>query len=408
MSIFVHFERNTNNCTDCTVLSLTWMGRISEELSRKADWWMLKEPAYFEDGWLATGNVRGVVGITLTTCRCQRKSDELPTRANYNLRGHRSHVTIVKWNEPFQKLASCDSNGTIFVWIQHEGRWAIELMNDRKTPVTDFSWSHHGQLALICYQDGFVLVGSVSGQRYWSSMLHLDSLITCGIWTPDDQQVLLGTSSGQILVIDVSGHIECEVTIKENVAITSMAWSCHKFKSDTKDEFPTIHADDMKSLLAVCFENGSIYLMKSFDDLSPVKIKTQLNGIKMDWSHSGELLAIAGVSSEINGVFSNWLYFYTETGTVQSSIQIPYYQEPVTAITWGHLDKRLFIATGCFVNIAWISYKLASLQLLSAMAVQKCLINEHSVELLPVVQCLQSLVSSLFGRTIKCHLWMEI
>ncbi|XP_067126103.1 tubby-related protein 4-like isoform X1 [Centruroides vittatus] len=405
MSLFVHFERNTNNCTDCTVLSLTWMGRVCEELCRKADWWLLKRPAYFEDGWLATGNVRGVVGITLTTCRCQRKSDELPTRANYNLRGHRSHVTIVKWNEPFQKLASCDSSGTIFVWIQHEGRWAIELMNDRKTPVTDFSWSHHGQLALICYQDGFVLVGSVSGQRYWSSMLHLDSLITCGIWTPDDQQVLLGTSNGQILVIDVSGHIECEVTIKENVAITSMAWSCHKFSCEEKNDFTSsIQAEDMKSLLAVCLENGAVYLMKSYDDISPIKIKTQLNGIKMDWSHNGELLAIAGVLSEINGVFSNWVYFYTETGTVQSSIQIPYYQEPVTAITWGHLDKRIFIATGCYVNVAWISYKLASLQLLSAMAVQKCLMNEHSVELLPVVQCLQSLVSSLFGRTIKCHL----
>jgi hypothetical protein len=38
-------------------------------------------------------------------------------------------------------------------------------------------------------QDGFVLVGSVGGQRYWSSMLTLDSTITCGIWTPDDQQV---------------------------------------------------------------------------------------------------------------------------------------------------------------------------------------------------------------------------
>jgi hypothetical protein len=38
-------------------------------------------------------------------------------------------------------------------------------------------------------QDGFVLVGSVAGQRYWSSMLPLESTITCGIWTPDDQQV---------------------------------------------------------------------------------------------------------------------------------------------------------------------------------------------------------------------------
>ena len=31
-------------------------------------------------------------------------------------------VTMVKWNEPYQKLASCDSTGIIFVWIKYEGR----------------------------------------------------------------------------------------------------------------------------------------------------------------------------------------------------------------------------------------------------------------------------------------------
>jgi len=41
----------------------------------------------------------------------------------------------------------------------------------------------------IFFQDGFVLVGSVGGQRYWSSMLNLEATITCGLWTPDDQQV---------------------------------------------------------------------------------------------------------------------------------------------------------------------------------------------------------------------------
>ena len=59
---------------------------------------------------------------------------------------------MVKWNEPYQKLASCDSTGIIFVWIKYEGRWSIELINDRNTPVTSFAWSHDGRMALICYQ----------------------------------------------------------------------------------------------------------------------------------------------------------------------------------------------------------------------------------------------------------------
>lgn len=105
------------------------------------------------------------------------------------------------------------------MWIQYEGRWSVELVNDRGAQVTtsvpaaadtnlrrfcrsavagdvlsffqvsDFTWSHDGTQALIAYRDGFVLVGSVSGQRHWSSEINLESQITCGIWTPDDQQV---------------------------------------------------------------------------------------------------------------------------------------------------------------------------------------------------------------------------
>lgn len=145
-------------------------------------------------------------------------------------------MILVKWNEPYQKLASCDSSGIIFVWIKYEGRWSIELINDRNTPVTHFSWSHDGRMALICYQDGFVLVGSVAGQRYWSSMLNLESTITCGIWTPDDQQVYFGTTSGQIVVMDVHGAMVSQVQLSSEVGISSMAWSCEKFKMEEGDE----------------------------------------------------------------------------------------------------------------------------------------------------------------------------
>lgn len=145
-------------------------------------------------------------------------------------------VILVKWNEPYQKLASCDSSGIIFVWIKYEGRWSIELINDRNTPVTHFSWSHDGRMALICYQDGFVLVGSVAGQRYWSSMLNLESTITCGIWTPDDQQVYFGTTQGQVIVMDVHGAMVSQVQLSNDVPITSMAWSCEKFKMEEGEE----------------------------------------------------------------------------------------------------------------------------------------------------------------------------
>ncbi|KOB73953.1 putative Tubby [Operophtera brumata] len=36
-------------------------------------------------------------------------------------------------------------------------------------------------------------------------MLSLDARITCGCWTPDDNQVYLGTASAQLVVMDVHG-----------------------------------------------------------------------------------------------------------------------------------------------------------------------------------------------------------
>lgn len=47
-------------------------------------------------------------------------------------------VVLVRWNEPFQKLATCDMEGGIFVWIQYEGRWSVELVNDRGAQVDAF------------------------------------------------------------------------------------------------------------------------------------------------------------------------------------------------------------------------------------------------------------------------------
>lgn len=48
----------------------------------------------------------------------------------------------MRWNEPFQKLATCDTDGGIFVWIQYEGRWSVELVNDRGAQVRTES---HGE-----------------------------------------------------------------------------------------------------------------------------------------------------------------------------------------------------------------------------------------------------------------------
>ncbi|KAJ6639486.1 Tubby-related protein 4 [Pseudolycoriella hygida] len=325
-------------------------------------------------------------------------------------------VILVKWNEPYQKLASCDSSGIIFVWIKYEGRWSIELINDRNTPVTHFSWSHDGRMALICYQDGFVLVGSVAGQRYWSSMLNLESTITCGIWTPDDQQVYFGTTQGQIIVMDVHGAMVSQVQLCSDIGITSMAWSCEKFKMEEgEDTEPGVsNASKRSFVLAVSFRNGSIYLLKSFDDVSPSYISTGLNGslgFVMEWSNSRELLAVAGTCQESSKLsdaqntttsYKNLLNFYTESGMLLYTTQIPSSTSTVSAITWGHNDKRLFIATGTQVHIAWVSRRVASLQLLCRLQIQCSIGTELFIPRLPLPSRIKNLIGHLFAQTIRC------
>ncbi|KAK5649822.1 hypothetical protein RI129_000851 [Pyrocoelia pectoralis] len=401
----LHFERTVNAKSDCSILSLTWMGKVPDELPED-EGWKLNRTNYYQEGWLATGNVRGIVGVTFTTSHCKKNVD-FPPRTNYNLRGHRSEVILVKWNEPYQKLASCDSSGIIFVWIKYEGRWSIELINDRSTPVTHFSWSHDGRMALICYQDGFVLVGSVAGQRYWSSMLNLEATITCGIWTPDDQQVYFGTTSGQIIVMDVHGAMVSQVQLSADVGISSMAWSCEKFKMEEGDDNDpgVTNAAERKFVLAVSLQNGYIFLLKTFDDVSPIHVDTGLQGpLCMEWSNSREILAVAGAARKNANINepTGMLKFYNEKGVLLYGAVIPFTQTTVSALTWGHNDKRLFLATGTQIHIAWVSRRIATLQLLCRLCIHNSVCHESQLPALPLPARIRSLIANLFAQTIRC------
>ena len=65
--------------------------------------WKLNRNHYYQEGWLSTANLRGVVGVTYTTSHCggsgflepsceKYLNLEPPNRTNYNLRGHRAEV----------------------------------------------------------------------------------------------------------------------------------------------------------------------------------------------------------------------------------------------------------------------------------------------------------------------------
>ena len=89
----VHFEQNTCTRTDSNFLSLSWMGKVPEDLPEEGRGWKLEHSQYYVEGWLASGNARGVVGVTFSTSHCHKY--EAPPRSNFNLRGHRSEVSLL-------------------------------------------------------------------------------------------------------------------------------------------------------------------------------------------------------------------------------------------------------------------------------------------------------------------------
>lgn len=116
-------------------------------------------------------------------------------------------------------------------------------------------------------------------------------------------QVLFGTSNGQILVNDVHGEVVAQLSVCRDTPIIAMAWSCEKFKMEETDGDqaasgnPDQGTDSQshplsgpgspggpvpsgvpQAVLAVAFATGVIYLMKNYDDLSPIVVHTGLKG----------------------------------------------------------------------------------------------------------------------------------
>ena len=50
---------------------------------------------------------------------------------------------------------------------------------------------------------------------------------------------------------------------------------------------------------------------------------------------------------------SRWIFFrfYTDGGSLIYTSMVPSDSSPVSAVTWGHNDKRLFVATGNQVRV---------------------------------------------------------
>ncbi|CAN7995763.1 unnamed protein product [Ixodes hexagonus] len=425
----LHFERTCSSRTDCAVLSLTWMGKVPDELPEE-DGWRLNRVNYYQDGWLASGNARGIVGVTFTTCHC-RKTAEHPVRTNYNLRGHRSEVSCTAWSRQgnSQLTAACRLSSVIAVWVRREASSKIEF-EDRLRQMDEGRWARRGALAPLCRQDN-IRVGRFSLRTCWVSLLSCGETLNARWVLSLCAQVLFGTSNGQILVSDMHGEVVAQVTLVEDTAIVAMAWSCEKFKMEEADEEQRSEAVPPTQVgaardryaargprqAAACFgvsqDLGALQLATLMGLQFLTHIEEELSAVisvANDRFRRGRTIEVKAIPAQKPSENTRNAYRRKERLSGFPAIhQCVCLRGPVTAMTWGHNDKRLFVATGSVIHIGWVTRRIASLQLLSRLTLHRALRHEDTVHKLPLPRRLRALVANLFGQTVyhrlpQCYL----
>ena len=78
--------------------------------------------------------------------------------------------------------------------------------------------------------------------------------------------------------------------------------------------------------------------------------------------------------------------------------------KPLTAMCWGHNDRRLFLAAGFNLFVAWVIKQTAPLQFMCQRTIQNCVRSEKNTHILPLPPSLRHGVQSLFSPTIKVRI----
>lgn len=180
---------------------------------------------------------------------------------NQTLEGHKTAaVQVVTWNEKQHKLTSSDRDGVIMVWMLYKGAWYEEMTNDRKkSTVKGMAWTGDGQKICIVYEDGAIIVGSVDGNRIWGKELK-NTALTGVQWSPDGRLLLFSIRNGELHLYDNQGTFVMKLTIQcvhlgpsRSLSVVGVCW----FNG---------HAPANRPVLAICYENGKMQLMRNEND----------------------------------------------------------------------------------------------------------------------------------------------
>ena len=178
----------------------------------------------------------------------------------------------------------------------------MELVNNRGVSIADFQWSNDGTRVLISYVDGYVLLGTAFGRRLWARQLSIGSFVTnpasqsqqsrllSSTWSPDDSKVVVGSSIGELIELDVEngGSLVSTTEVLPGIGIIGLQW----VKSPGANNSST--SSNTRDRLSLYLRNGKVVLMSSCGDQQATIIRTGLLDGQMQWNESGSILAVAG------------------------------------------------------------------------------------------------------------------
>ena len=289
-----------------------------------------------ETNYIAIGGTNGFVQVVDLDVSCETKSSKgRPLNFSQSLKYHNDDITLVTWNDNFDKLTTCDKSGVIIVWKSVDNKWETEMINNREQSyVTDLKWNRQGQYLCFIYEDGHAIVGTVDGNRSWGNDIR-NSLYLIE-WSPDGNLILLASRNQNITILSSSGQQLGEVEIEEslrNVDIASMVW-WSKYIDETK-------IITLKKHLMLAFVNGEICLYDDENDKAPIKLKTHLKKItKAEWNVNGDCFAICGFMNE--GDTKGCVTLYNPNGDIIKNIKI---NEPIVCFSFNAKGTQIALET---------------------------------------------------------------
>ncbi|KAK7794863.1 hypothetical protein R5R35_002889 [Gryllus longicercus] len=304
-----------------------------------------------EQGYIACGGDDGLLKVLKLESGKDGKLKGLAAPSNLSmnqtLEGHSGQIQVITWNEIHQKLTTSDQNGLIIVWMLYKGSWCEEMINNRnKSVVKGMAWNSDGQKICIVYEDGAVIVGSVDGNRIWGKELK-GIMLTCVEWSPDGKLLLFSLRNGEVHAYDNQGtfamklHIQCLPIVQGPVQVISIHWYDGRYG----------YIEEGCPVLAICYENGCMQIMRGESDDMPVIIDTGMTAICCCWNHNGSVIAVTGVM-QLAGENKdcNVIQFFSPFGEQLRSLKIPGIE--VTSCVWEGGSLRVALAVDSFIYFA--------------------------------------------------------